>query len=56
MKLLLFVVTAGLAIKLAFSAVITHWFPRPNLDRPAWNIAKETAMERAGVDELRVSQ
>ena len=54
MKLLLFVVTAGLAIKLAFSAVITHWVPRPDPDHLAWNTAKEAAMERAGVDEGRV--
>jgi hypothetical protein len=53
MKLLLVVMTAGLTIKLAFSAVITHWVPRPDPDHLAWNIAKEAAMDRAGVDEVR---
>jgi hypothetical protein len=56
MKVLLGVLAAGFAVKLAFSAVVTHWFPRPNPDHLAWNSAKEAAMERAAVEESRVSQ
>ena len=53
--MLLGIVAAGFAVKLAFSAVVTHWFPRPDPDRLAWNSAKETAMDRAGVNELVAS-
>ena len=56
MKLVLCVVIAGFLINCGFSAVIAHWFPRPNPKRPAWNIAKETALDNAGVGEGRVSQ
>ena len=56
MKVMLGVVAAGFAVKLAFSAVMSHWFPRPDPAHLAWNIAKEAAMERAAVEESRVSQ
>ena len=56
MKLLLRVLAAGFVVKLGFWAIMTHWFPRPEPNRVAWNIAKEVAMERAGVRELRSSE
>jgi hypothetical protein len=49
MKVLLVVIAAGFVVKLSFSAIMTHWFPRPDPHRPAWNIAKEAAMDQAGV-------
>jgi hypothetical protein len=54
MKVLLLMITAGLAVKLGFSAIMTHWFPRPDPHRIAWNIAKEAALDRAGVDNVQV--
>ncbi len=56
MKLVLFALIVGLLINLAFSAVVTHWFPRPNPDRVAWNIAKEAALDKAGLEETRAAQ
>ncbi len=56
MKVLLGVLAAGFAVKLAFSAVVTHWFPRPDPDRLAWNTAKEAALEKAGLEETRVAR
>ena len=46
MKFLLGILVAGFAVQVAFSAVVTHWFPRPNPDHVAWNIAKETALDK----------
>ena len=56
MKPVLFVLILGLLIKLALSAVITHWIPRPNPDRVAWNVAKEAALNKAGLEETTGSQ
>ncbi len=56
MRVLLLVVTAGFVVQVAFSAIVTHWFPRPNPARLAWNTAKEGALDRAGVEEMRVAQ
>ena len=54
MKVLLLVLTAGVVVHCSFSAIKTHWFPRPDPHRLVWNTAKETAMERASVDDVRV--
>jgi hypothetical protein len=55
MKVLLLLVTAGCVVQLAFSAVMTHWFPRPNPNHLAWNTANEAALDRASVEEVRVA-
>ena len=55
MRVLLLMVTAGFVVQLAFSAIVTHWFPRPNLDRVAWNTAKEAALDTVGLEETQAA-
>lgn len=56
MKPVLFALIVGLLIKVSLSAVISQWFPRPDPDHVAWNIAKEAALDKAGLEETRAAQ
>lgn len=55
-RFMLWAMTGGLLAKLAFSALIAHWFPLPPPDRPAWNTAKEEALAGALTAEDRASR
>ena len=55
-RFLLWAMTGGLLLKLAFFAVIAQWFPLPPPDHPAWNTAKEEALAGAITAEDRASR